>query len=133
AAQGPAVAKRFREMIATPVLTRVGVEFNDFETYDVEPVTFPDLLAQRPVVVFGKWRGPKAGVVTLRGLTGGKPYSQTLALDRATILPSNDTLAHLWARTRIAELADYVNLQRVDEARVAQITDLGLKYSLLTK
>jgi len=133
AAQGPAVAKRFREMIATPVLTRVGVEFNGFETYDVEPVTFPDLLAQRPVVVFGKWRGPKAGQVTLRGLTGGKSYSQTLALDQATILPANDTLAHLWARARIAELADYVNLQRVDEARVAQITDLGLKYSLLTK
>lgn len=133
AAQGPAVAKRFREMIATPVLTRVSVEFGDFETYDVEPVAFPDLLALRPVVVFGKWRGPKAGRVTLRGLTGGKPYSQTLRLEQATTLPSNDALSHLWARARIAEIGDYVNLDHADEVRVGQITELGLKYNLLTK
>ncbi len=133
AAQAPAVAKRFRDMVATPVLTRVGVEFEEFQPYEVEPLAFPDLLAQRPVVVYGKWRGPKAGRVTLHGLTGGKPYSETLALDQATTLPSNDALSHLWARARIAQLGDYVNLQHDDEGRVAQITELGLKYSLLTK
>jgi Ca-activated chloride channel family protein len=132
AAQGSAVAKRFREMIATPVLTRVSVEFEGFQTYDVEPVTFPDLLAQRPVVIYGKWRGKKEGRVTLKGLTGGKSYSQSIDLNQATMLPSNDALSHLWARARIAQLGDYVNLQH-DDARVDQITELGLRYSLLTK
>jgi Ca-activated chloride channel family protein len=132
AAQGNAVAGRFREMIAMPVLTRVKVEFEGFETYDVEPVSMPDVLAQRPVIVFGKWRGARAGRVTLHGLTGGEPYTQTLDLTQATMLPTNDALSHLWARARIAELGDYVNLQH-DDARVAQITDLGLRYSLLTK
>jgi Ca-activated chloride channel family protein len=132
AAQGNAVASRFREMIAMPVLTRVKVNFDGFETYDVEPVSIPDVLAQRPVIVFGKWRGARAGHVTLRGLTGGEPYTQTLDLAHATTLPTNDALSHLWARARIAELGDDVNLQH-DDARVTQITDLGLRYSLLTK
>jgi len=132
AAQGNAVAGRFREMIARPVLTRVAVNFEGFETYDVEPVSIPDVLAQRPVIVFGKWRGARAGRVTLHGLTGGEPYTQTLDLASATTLPTNDALSHLWARAQIAELGDYVNLQH-DDARVAQITDLGLRYSLLTK
>ena len=132
AADGAAIAKRFREMVASPVLTRVAVEFNGFETYEVEPLTVPDLLAQRPVIVHGKWRGPRTGSVTLRGLTGGAPYHQTIELGSATLLPNNDALAQLWARARITQLGDYVNLTP-DDARVAQITDLGLHYHLLTK
>ena len=130
--EGPAVAQSFRTMVATPVLTRIAVDFDNFDVYDVEPLSFPDLLAQRPVVIYGKWRGPRTGSITLHGLTGAEPYSQTLELALATTLPNNDALAHLWARARIATLGDYVNLQH-DDARVAEITDLGLRYSLLTK
>lgn len=132
AAAGPAVAKRFLDMIASPVLTRVQVAFEGFETYDVEPLTVPDLLAQRPVVIHGKWRGPKGGRVTINGLTGGQPHQETLDLAASTMLPSNEALSHLWARTRIAELGDYVRLAP-NEAKVAEITALGLKYHLLTK
>ena len=55
-----------------------------------------------------------------------------LARVQATTLPTNDDLSHLWARARIAELGDYENLQH-DDGHVAQITELGLRYSLLTK
>lgn len=130
--EGPAIAQRFRAMVATPVLTRISVDFAGFNVYDVEPLSFPDLLAQRPVVIYGKWRGSPTGSITLHGLTGAEPYSQTLDLARATLLPANDALAHLWARARIATLGDYVALQH-DDGRVAEITTLGLRYNLLTK
>lgn len=130
--EGPSVALRFRTMVATPVLTRIAVDFDNFDVYDVEPLSFPDLLAQRPVIIYGKWRGPRTGSITLHGLTGAEPYSQTLKLADASTLPTNDALSHLWARARIATLGDYVNL-RHDDTRVAEITNLGLRYNLLTK
>ncbi len=47
----------------TPVLTGVSVRAQGFEVYDVEPPTQPDLFAERPVVVFGKWRGARKGTI----------------------------------------------------------------------
>lgn len=130
--KAPAEAAKFRDYISTPVLTRVAVDFGGLETYDVEPNAIPDVLAQRPVIVFGKWRGMKTGAITVHGRSGDQPFAATHDLTQATVLPSADGLAHLWARTRIAQLGDLVNLRSSDE-RVAQITNLGLTYSLLTK
>ena len=45
---------------------------------------------------------------------------------------SHAALRHLWARTRIADLSDF-GPSTPDEARIAEITSLGLTYSLLTK
>jgi len=127
----PAAAS-FREYISSPVLTRVALDFGGLETYDVEPVAIPDMLAQRPVIVFGKWRGGKTGRITVRGRSGDQPYVNSFDLAQATTLPSADGLAHLWARSRIARLGDLASLKATDE-RVAAITNLGLTYNLLTK
>jgi len=56
----------------------------------------------------------------------------TFETAQATTLSSADGLAHLWARTRIAQLGDLASLKSTDE-RVAAITNLGLTYNLLTK
>jgi len=127
-----AAAAKFREYISTPVLTRVAIDFGELQTYDVEPTAIPDVLAQRPVIVFGKWRGSKTGTINVRGLSGDQPYSARFDLAQATTLRSADGLAHLWARTRIAQLGDLASLKATDE-RVTQITNLGLTYNLLTK
>lgn len=125
-------AVKFRTYISTPVLTRVAIDFGGLDTYDVEPAAIPDVLAKRPVIIFGKWRSSKNGPVTVHGQSGDQPYTATFDLAHATTLPSTDGLAHLWARTRIAQLGDLVNLKSSDE-RVTQITNLGLTYNLLTK
>ena len=87
---------------------------------------------QRPIVVFGKYRGKPSGRITVRGTAGSGPYESKLDVAQATRLPSADGLAHLWARSRIAELSDLISL-RADDARLAQVTSLGLSYHLLTK
>ena len=129
AAEGQAV--RFREMIQSPVLTGVKVDFNGFNTYDVEPVSIPDVLAGRPVLVFGKWRGNPQGSIRLSGVTGEGKYSQTVKV--ADYKPSRDNAAlkYLWARQRIMILSDYNKLKR-DDKRIKEVTDLGLNYNLLT-
>lgn len=126
------IAAKFSDYVSSPVLTRVQVAFDGFATYDVEPVAIPDVFARRPIIVFGKWKGPKTGSIVLHGLSGDRDYSSRLPVTDATPLASADALSHLWARSRIAQLGDLENLKGSDE-RVSQITSLGLTYNLLTK
>ena len=130
--EAPAIAAKFREYIQTPVLTDIQIRSIGFDTYDVHPAHFPDLMAQRPVVLFGKWRGPVTGTFELQGRTGRGDY--VTRLDVATVQPdeSNRALRYLWARSRIAELSDYGSRNLAAE-KIAEITALGLKYSLLTQ
>ena len=97
----------------------------------MEPVSIPDVLAERPVLVFGKWRGNPEGKIKLSGITGGGNYSETLKV--ADYRPSRDNAAlkYLWARHRITILSDY-NKLRSDDKRINEVTELGLTYNLLT-
>jgi Ca-activated chloride channel family protein len=124
-------AERFRKMIEAPVLTGVRVDFGGFEVYDVEPATVPDVFAERPVTVFGKWRGRPRGEITLRGITGEGPYTARIDVRKESPGRINAGLAQLWARHRIALLSDYNALRR-DGERVKEVTRLGLQYNLLT-
>jgi Ca-activated chloride channel family protein len=127
----PAQAARFRKMIQSPVLTNIKVDFAGFEAYEVEPPSIPEVLAERPVIIFGKWRGRPQGSITLRGFTADRPYREKVEVSAVTPLPANSALRYLWARHRIALLSDYNHL-RADDRRVKEVTNLGLTYNLLT-
>jgi len=126
------IAAKFREYIQTPVLTDIKIRSVGFDTYDVHPAHFPDLLAQRPVILFGKWRGPVTGTFELQGKTGRGDYVTHLDVASSQPDESNRALRFLWARSRIAELSDY-GAGNIGDDDVREITALGLKYSLLTK
>lgn len=129
--EAPAVAKQFRDYVSTPVLTGIKVEYQGFDTYDVEPLTIPDLFAQRPLIIFGKWRGERAGTITLSGRTGEEAYSQSFQASQIEPQAANEALKYLWARERIARLADYPGRGDSVGQREA-IVNLGLRYNLLT-
>ncbi|MES2821198.1 MAG: VIT domain-containing protein [Pseudomonadota bacterium] len=124
-------AERFRKMIDSPVLTRITARFEGLEVYDVEPLALPDLFAQRPVVLFGKWRGEAKGRLLLEGRAAGAPYRAEVPIEAAQARPENQALAYLWARHRVASLTDQETLEG-DFAHSQAILDLGLKYHLLT-
>jgi Ca-activated chloride channel family protein len=130
--EAQAVAAKFREYIQTPLLTDIQIRAIGFDIYDVHPVYLPDLLAQRPVILFGKWRGAVTGSFELRGKTGRGDY--VTSLDVAGVQPDegNRALRYLWARSRIAELSDYGS-RDISTDRVKEITSLGVKYNLLTQ
>ncbi|HUR96970.1 MAG TPA: VIT domain-containing protein [Pyrinomonadaceae bacterium] len=131
-AKAAEVAAKFREYIQSPVLTDIQVRANGFEIYDVEPGNFPDMLAERPVIVFGKWRGSPSGTIELTGKSGRGDYSASFDVSSVQPNEADRALRYLWARTRIAELSDY-GAADVTEANVKEITALGLKYNLLTR
>lgn len=126
-----AKANRFRAMIESPLLTQVRINFDGFDAYSVEPSTLPDVLAERPVVIFGKWRGEPKGTITLTGVTGTGKFTQTVDVSKVKPSRDNSALRYLWARHRIALLSDY-NKLRLDDKRVSEVTQLGLGYNLLT-
>jgi Ca-activated chloride channel homolog len=124
-------AKKFRKLIESPVLTGIKVDFGKFKAYDVEPPSIPDVLADRPVIVFGKWRGSPRGTISLQGYTGKHRLLKKIDVSKTKALESNSALRYLWARHRIALLDDYNRLNKQDE-RVKEVTNLGLTYNLLT-
>ncbi len=124
-------AKEFRKMIESPILTKIRVDFGKFNAYDVEPLSIPDVFAERPVIVFGKWRGGPVGEITLSGITSRGPYVNKIDMRKEKPLKSNAALQYLWARHRITLLSDYNSL-RQDSGRVKEVTQLGLTYNLLT-
>jgi Ca-activated chloride channel family protein len=130
--EAESVANKFREYIQTPVLTDIKVRAIGFNTYDVNPVQFPDLFAQRPIILFGKWRGPVAGTIELTGKTGQGEFVSTFDVAQSQPDEGNSALRYLWARSRIAELSDY-GTSDVPEETAKEITALGLKYNLLTR
>ncbi len=124
-------AEQFRKYIQSPVLTRVKASFDGFEAYDVEPVSIPDVLAERPVIIFGKYKGEAKGKITLTGFSGKKKFKSSFAVGKTTPDTRNTALRYLWARERIRLLDDYNRLDPSDE-RVKEVTNLGLKYNLMT-
>lgn len=122
-------AAAFKRYIESPILTDIDISFNDFEVYDVEPKTIPTLFSDRPMIIYGKWKGDPVGSVKISGSSGNGDYNKTISLDSLDN-QDNGALPYLWARKKIERLADYnPNLYRNKE----DIVEIGLKYSILTQ
>ncbi|THT99974.1 VWA domain-containing protein [Lampropedia puyangensis] len=147
--QARAQARRFRAMVERPVLTHIQASFTGIDAYDLVPAQIPDVMAQRPVVIMGKWRAPQQGkplgqlILTGHSADGAYemhlPFTQSLPTGKTTqnqtnqAMPTNTNAALrlLWARQQIASLSDQQALTGGSEWKAA-ITQLGLDYSLLT-
>lgn len=122
-------AEKFRKYISNPVFTQINADFGDFEVYDVEPISISDVLAERPVIIYGKYKGEPKGKVTISGYSGNSPYSISLDVDKEIVDEGNSAIRYLWARKRIQLLDDY---RRLGNNESKEILELGLKYNLLT-
>jgi Ca-activated chloride channel family protein len=137
-------AARLRRMIEAPVLTRIRVRFEDFDAYDLDNAQIPDLFAERPIVLAGKFRGAPQGRIEIEGMAAGGLWRTSIDVAQAVAAAressgataerasNNAALRSLWARSRIATLADFYQLDRDDQTK-QQVTALGLKYGLLTE
>jgi Ca-activated chloride channel family protein len=126
-------AAKFRRYIQSPLLTNIRVSYQGFDAAEVEPASLPDLFAQRPLTLLGKYRGSPTGTIVVTGKTAKGNFEQKIKVSPAQASPDNAALRVLWARQRLIRLADQGLLERgKNEARIKEITALGLKYSLMT-
>src|SRR5262249_30424719 len=106
AGDAAATAEKFREYIQYPLLTDVKLECDGFQAYDVEPPAIPDVMADRPILVQGKWRGALRGQMKVSGVTGAGRWVRTADVAHWRAQPEYAALRELWARTRVGELSD---------------------------
>lgn len=134
--RAPDAAARLRSYVAAPLLRDIRVRFEGIEAYDIEPPAVPDLFAERPIVVFGKYRAKNTRAPDGRVVIGGRAAGQELEgwvdLEDAVVSKDNAALRLLWARRRIQGLSDLDALSG-DEDLGREITRLGLRYGLTTR
>jgi Ca-activated chloride channel family protein len=123
------MAEKFLSYIKHPLLTDIKVNFSAFDAYEVEPLSLPDLFAQRPLILFGKYK-KAVGKIEIKGNTPRGTYRQRLRVTSTGESKDNIALKYLWAREKIARLSDY---GKVGVAVKEEVTKLGLKYHLMTE
>ena len=131
--EAPAAAKKFRKYISQPILTNVELLFKEFEVYDIAQESYPDVFSERPVMVFGKYRGKPGGKIIIRGNNGESNFEKQIDLASARSGDYNEGLRYLWAREKIRQLDDYSNSGYGNHASDEQLLALGLEYNLLTR
>jgi len=124
--------KIFEEYISSPVLTNIQLDTIGIELFDVQPASMNDLFANRTLTISGKWKAEKEGSLIIKGKTGdGEDFIQEYTLDPKATNYDNPVLIDLWARQTVRELVDF-NKVAEDVDLQARITNLGLKYSMVT-
>ncbi len=110
--------------IGSPLVVDLKIE----GAQDVAPARLPDLFAGRAATVFFR---PKGNEVTVRGrFADGKPFEESVAVKEID-LPA---IAHLWARTRVADLEDRYRIEpQHQEAIAKEIVDLSVRHTVLTR
>ena len=127
-----AEADKLRAYIEQPVLSGINVAFSGFDAYEVAPQKLPDLMARRPLVLFGKYRGTRGRAH--RGAAAPAAAgrcARSSRSGRADVRGENAALRWLWAR-RWVELLDDERAMGAGQAAEDGITTLGLDYHLLT-
>ena len=93
----------FFARVSRPALTDIEVDWGGMAVTDVYPSALPDLFVGRPLVVTGKFAGDRKAVRVL-GSSGGERHTLMSAQDVDGTASSS--LAKVWARLRIADLAN---------------------------
>lgn len=118
--------------LKNPLLTDISIDWGDLDVTDVTPARIPDLFAGQGLRVYARHDGDGTAQITLKGQVQGRMAEMPVTLT----LTDNDDAAALpliWARNRIASLTRDVALGRNVDAADAEITRLGLLFSLQTQ
>jgi Ca-activated chloride channel family protein len=134
---GSAAARRFHERVRNPLLTDISVDWNGLPVADVYPQRIPDLFSAKPVILSGRYTGAGTGVIQLKGKMSGRDFVRSINVAFPDSNAQHDTLAPLWARSRISDLMgqDYNGIQEgtMRPELKETITNLGLEYRLMTQ
>jgi Ca-activated chloride channel family protein len=130
-AEAKAAAERLERIISAPVLSQLHYDVQGLDARDVLPGALPDLLAERPVTLLGRYRGAPGGKIVLTGQSAAGPYRKELDLSGAVPRAENGPLRVLWARRWVELLMDEHHMGPAQELEDA-VTALGLAHHLLT-
>lgn len=135
---GSKAAKKFYERVRSPLLTDISVDWGDLPVADIYPNKISDLFSAKPVILHGRYtKGITGGTIKLKGKVAGQDYVREILVNFPESESKNDSLATLWARSRIDDLTSksLKSEASLDLKNQTQndIIQLGLEYNLLTQ
>lgn len=129
--EADSIATKFRKYIQTPVLSNIQVKYQGFKAYDLITEKLPDVMAERPVIITGKYKGNAEGKITISGYTGRGKFNKVLTVDNGLNSKNHNAIRYLWAREKIQGLSDFGDSE-LDSITISKVTKLGLDFNLMT-
>ncbi len=130
---GSEIMDRFFERVSHPALTDIAIDWNGLAVEEAYPARVPDLFVGRPLVVTGKFSGGGKRTIRVRGrLANGEEIAMDVPVDLDNAETVHEGLAAVWARRKIAAMADEAAMFHNPELE-NQIKGIALDHSLMSK
>jgi Ca-activated chloride channel family protein len=131
---GKAVQHLF-DMIDSPVLVDVKVDWNGLPVADQYPTKLPDLFAGQTINVVARYTAPAQGTAYIEARVGAETVRLPVAVNLPESEAGNAALAPIWARWRIAELSkEFLTADEARQSALKQtITDLAVEFRLVSQ
>ena len=135
-------AIQFASRLKTPVLTDIQIDWGSLKPLDVTPALIPDLFEGDSIRLQGRFEAAGTHLVKVSGRVNGRPALLPLQIDlpAETTGAAGEAIPLIWARSRIADHMHELMVPQglrtsglADTALKAAVTDLGLKFSLVTQ
>ncbi len=122
----------FYDKVANPVLADLALDLSAFGAFDVYPKRLGDLFKGSQLVVMGRYRTPKDGVVMLTGSFNGKKQVFEYRADATKDSKQFDFVPRLWAIRKVGYLLEEIRLRGEKPELKDEIVALGKKYGIVT-
>ena len=130
---GDRAAATFYDMIDSPVLCDIDIDWNGLPVKDVFPSNVNDLFAGQPIQLCGRYEGPAEGTIYINGRVGARQVSIPVTVKLPEREERNKALGAIWARKRIDDLTKQMLTKPNDKSLEQQITDLALEFNLMSQ
>jgi Ca-activated chloride channel homolog len=125
------VMDRFFARISHPAMTDLHIDWGGLKVSEVYPAHLPDLFVGRPVILTGRFEGKGRETIRMKGKTGRRDTEIQLPVNSSDGSATHPGLASVWARLKIADLADRATFDANEGLPVA-IKRVALDYSLMS-
>ncbi len=125
------MAKRFTSKVSFPIMTDLRIDWGNLKVKDILPSPLPDLYADRPLIIIGRYEKPGVSDVRLTGNILGQKAETKFKVDLPERKKEHDSLPVLWARARVRYLIN-AEIGNISGETRDEITDIGLRYQIVT-
>lgn len=125
------IMEDFFTRISHPAMTDLIIDWGGLHVTEVYPSSLPDLFIGRPVILAGRFAGSEDNAVRINGMAAGQPVQVTIPASLRSRGVTHAGLPAVWARMKMAELADLCTYQPDPELPEA-IKRVALDYGLMS-